>query len=53
MAVNIMVAGLGPTLGLAWFDLGGQTPQLEAKAQRFTEIVLPGAAAARAHPCRV
>jgi general nucleoside transport system permease protein len=50
MAVNIMVAGLGPTLGLAWFDLGGQTPQLEAKAQRFTEIVLPGAAAARAHP---
>jgi len=50
MAVNIMVAGLGPTLGLAWFDLGGQTPQLGAKAQRFTEIVLPGAAAARAHP---
>jgi simple sugar transport system permease protein len=50
MAVNIMVAGLGPTLGLAWFDLGGQTPQLEARAQRFTEIVWPGAAAARAHP---
>ena len=29
MAINIMVSGLGPTLGLAWFNLGGQTPQLE------------------------
>jgi ABC-type uncharacterized transport system permease subunit len=50
MAVNIIVAGLGPTLGLAWFDLGGQTPQLEQNAQRFTPIIFPGAAAARAHP---
>src|SRR5580704_6071584 len=33
MAVNIMVAGLGPALALAWFDLGGQTPQLEAPGQ--------------------
>jgi simple sugar transport system permease protein len=50
MAVNIMVAGICPTLGLAWFDLGGQTPQLGAPAQRFTEITLPGAHAARALP---
>ena len=27
MAVNIMVAGLGPALALAWFNLGGQTPK--------------------------
>jgi simple sugar transport system permease protein len=50
MAINIMVAGICPTLGLAWFDLGGQTPQLESPAQRFTEIVWPGAHAARAVP---
>lgn len=47
MAVTIMVAGLGPTLGLAWFNLGGQTPQLDGAGQRFTGIVLPGAQAAR------
>jgi simple sugar transport system permease protein len=50
MAVTIMVAGLGPTLGLAWFGLGGQTPQLDGAGQRFTGIVLPGAAAAREVP---
>ena len=50
MAVNIMVAGLAPTLGLAWFNLGGQTPQLENPAQRFTEIVWPWAHQARAMP---
>jgi general nucleoside transport system permease protein len=50
MAVNIMVAGICPALGLAWFDLGGQTPQLEGAAQRFTGITLPGAHAARAVP---
>jgi len=50
MAVNIMVAGLGPTLGLAWFGLGGQTPQLDNPAQRFTALVWPWAQAARAHP---
>ena len=41
MAVTIMVVGLGPTLGLAWFNLGGQTPQLDGAGQRFTAVVLP------------
>jgi simple sugar transport system permease protein len=50
MALNIAVSGLGPTLGLAWFSLGGQTPQLDAPGQRFGEIVWPGAAAARHLP---
>ena len=50
MAVNIMVAGLGPTLALAWFGLGGQTPQLDGPAQRFTALVWPWAADAEAHP---
>ena len=50
MAVNIMVAGLGPSLALAWFNLGGQTPQLDAPGQRFVEIVWPWAERARAPP---
>lgn len=50
MAVNIMVAGLGPTLALAWFNLGGQTPQLDQPAQRFTAFVWPWAQTAREHP---
>jgi simple sugar transport system permease protein len=50
IAVNFMVAGLGPTLGLAWFNLGGQTPQLEAPGQRFLAIVWPWAASARERP---
>lgn len=50
MAVNIMVAGLGPTLALAWFNLGGQTPQLDQPAQRFLGLAWPWAAAAREHP---
>jgi len=50
MALNIMVAGLGPTFALAWFNLGGQTPQLDAPAQRFTAFAWPGAQAAREHP---
>ncbi len=50
MAVTIMVAGLGPTLALAWFDLGGQTPQLEGAGQRFTSLVWPWAQTAREHP---
>lgn len=50
MAVNIMVAGLGPTLALAWFNLGGQTPQLDAAGQRFTSLVWPWAAEAREMP---
>jgi simple sugar transport system permease protein len=47
IALNVIVSGLTPTLGLAWFDLGGQTPQLNSPAQRFTEMVWPGARAAR------
>jgi simple sugar transport system permease protein len=43
MALNILVAGLCPTLGLAWFHLGGQTPALE-HGQRFMPIALPFAA---------
>ncbi len=50
MAVTIMVAGLAPTLGLAWFDLGGQTPQLDAPGQRFLGILWPWSVAAREHP---
>jgi len=50
MAVTIMVGGLGPTLALAWFNLGGQTPQLDGPGQRFTAIVLPWAQTAREHP---
>ena len=50
MAVNIMVAGLGPSLALAWFGLGGQTPQLNAPGQRFLEITWPWAERARAAP---
>src|ERR1019366_8461145 len=50
MAVNIMVAGLGPTLALAWFNLGGQTPQLDQPGQRFLGLAWPWAAAAREHP---
>jgi simple sugar transport system permease protein len=50
MAVNIMVAGLAPALALAWFDLGGQTPQLEGHAQRFLGIAWPWSRTARLHP---
>ena len=50
MAVTIMVAGLAPTLGLAWFNLGGQTPQLDGPGQRFTAISWPWAQAAREAP---
>ncbi|MEO6001717.1 MAG: ABC transporter permease [Opitutus sp.] len=50
MAVNFIVAGMGPTLGLAWFSLGGQTPQLNDPAQRFTAIAWPMAEHARDVP---
>jgi general nucleoside transport system permease protein len=50
MAVTIMAAGLGPTLALAWFNLGGQTPQLEAPGQRFLGVVWPWTQTAREHP---
>src|SRR5882757_5862246 len=47
MAITIMVSGLGPTLALAWFNLGGQTPQLDGPGQRFTSLVWPWAQSAR------
>jgi simple sugar transport system permease protein len=50
MAVNMMVGGLAPTLALAGFNLGGQTPQLDATGQRFTEITWPWAKAAHGIP---
>ena len=50
MAINIMVAGLGPALALAWFNLGGQTPQLDGIGQRFGAIAWPWAQTAREHP---
>jgi general nucleoside transport system permease protein len=40
MALNIMVAGLGPTLAEAWFRQGGRTPGIGSEA-RFTGITLP------------
>jgi ABC-type uncharacterized transport system permease subunit len=40
MAINILVAGLGPTLAIAWFGLAGQTPALEGAA-RFVSLTLP------------
>lgn len=40
MAINIVVAGLTVTLGIAWFHQGGQTPPLPNTA-RFQELVLP------------
>jgi general nucleoside transport system permease protein len=44
MAINILVAGLGPTLALAWFRLGGQTPRVEGSG-RFHPWHWPGAQA--------
>jgi len=50
VAITIMVAGLAPTLALAWFNLGGQTPTLDAPGLRFTSLVWPWAQSAREHP---
>ncbi|HEY5079395.1 MAG TPA: ABC transporter permease [Opitutaceae bacterium] len=50
MAINIVVAGLAPALALAWFEQGGQTPQLGAAGQRFLGIAWPWSQAARRHP---
>jgi simple sugar transport system permease protein len=40
MAINIMVAGLAPTLANYWFSKGGQTPFLTDEG-RFSAIKLP------------
>lgn len=37
MALNILVSGLCPTLGVAWFGHGGDTPAL-ARAARFMPV---------------
>ncbi|MCG8491237.1 MAG: ABC transporter permease [Sneathiellales bacterium] len=49
MAINIVVAGLTPTLGFAWFRLGGQTPSLKGD-ERFSSITLPFADAVKDIP---
>jgi ABC-type uncharacterized transport system permease subunit len=49
MAINILVAGLGPTLALAWFRLGGQTPRVEGSG-RFHPWHWPGAEALESTP---
>ncbi len=40
MALNILMAGLAPTLAFAWFREGGQTPML-SPGRRFEPIALP------------
>ena len=40
MAINILVAGLAPTLAFAWFRQGGQTPLLPPGG-RFQSLILP------------
>ncbi len=40
MALNILMAGLAPTLAFAWFSQGGQTPLL-GPGRRFEPIALP------------
>jgi simple sugar transport system permease protein len=40
VAINILISGLTMTLGLAWFEQGGQTPALPPSA-RFGEVILP------------
>jgi ABC-type uncharacterized transport system permease subunit len=49
MALNILVAGLAPTLGNAWFHQAGQTPLLSGDA-RFAPIALPLAETLRGVP---
>ena len=41
VAINILVSGLTVTLGMAWFERGGQTPPLAPDA-RFNALVWPG-----------
>ncbi|XXJ18023.1 ABC transporter permease [Desulfovibrio caledoniensis] len=49
MAINIVVAGLAPTLGHAIFHINGDTPPLPQGA-RFMALTLPGAEALRGVP---
>ncbi len=41
MAINLLAAGLTATLGMAWYQRGGQTPALEVDA-RFQALTWPG-----------
>jgi len=49
VAINFIASGLTTVLGRAWFQLGGQTPQLEPEA-RFQPFELPGADTIREVP---
>jgi len=49
VAINILVAGLTVTLGIAWFAQGGQTPALAADA-RFMPLHWPAESAIGAIP---
>ena len=49
MAINIVVAGLTPTLAFAWFRQGGQTPAISGDS-RFSSLTLPFAEAVRDVP---
>lgn len=40
MAINTIASGITPVLGLAWFQQGGNTPQLDDDS-RFHDITLP------------
>ncbi|POZ60397.1 ABC transporter permease [Chromobacterium alticapitis] len=49
MAINTVASGITPVLALAWFQQGGNSPQLPDDG-RFHEIVLPFADALREVP---
>lgn len=49
MAINILVAGLAPTLAYAWFKQGGQTPLLPSTA-RLPSVQMPGVEAVSGLP---
>ena len=40
MAINTVASGLTPVLAMAWFQQGGNTPQLDDSA-RFADLTLP------------
>ncbi len=50
MAINIIVSGITPVVGLAWFQLGGSTPGLDEVGGRFRPIIWPGAEAVKDVP---
>jgi ABC-type uncharacterized transport system permease subunit len=49
LAINILASGLTVTLGIAWYQRGGQTPPLQGPA-RFQTITLPFADGVRDVP---